>query len=92
MEGSYNYYFLRVYLGIDFSGSKQSFLNTSALNMQTPPPPPLPQYRHTHTLYVQCMYLVWPSESFQTGSIATGLMAHSRMARASANSLALLHI
>ena len=39
-----------------------------------------------------CVYLVCPSESFQTGSMATGLMAHSRMARASANSLALLHI
>ena len=41
-----------------------------------------------------CMrvYLVCPSESFQTGSMATGLMAHSRMARARANSLALLHI
>ena len=38
------------------------------------------------------MYLVWPNESFQTGNIATGLMAHSRMAKASANSLALLHI
>lgn len=40
----------------------------------------------------QHVYLVWPSESFQTGSIATGLTAHSRMARANANSLALLHI
>lgn len=39
-----------------------------------------------------CVYLVWPSESFHTGSMATGLMAHSRMARAKANSLALLHI
>lgn len=37
-------------------------------------------------------YLVWPSESLHTGSMATGLMAHSRMARAKANSLALLHI
>lgn len=46
-----------------------------------------------YTVYkVQRPYLVWPSESFQTGSIATGLMAHSRMASASANSLALLHI
>lgn len=37
-------------------------------------------------------YRVCPSESFHTGSMDTGLMAHSRMAKAKANSRALLHI
>lgn len=35
---------------------------------------------------------MWPKASFHTGSMTTGLMAHSRMANARANSLALLHI
>lgn len=38
------------------------------------------------------LYRVCPSESFHTGSMATGLMAHSRMAKANVNSRALLHI
>lgn len=38
------------------------------------------------------LYLVCPRESFHTGNMTTGLMAHSRMAKAKANSLALLHI
>ncbi len=35
---------------------------------------------------------MWPRESFHIGSMTTGLIAHSRMAKAKANSLALLHI
>lgn len=38
------------------------------------------------------LHLVWPRESLHTGSMTTGLMAHSRMAKAKANSRALLHI
>lgn len=43
-------------------------------------------------MHLVFLYLVCPRESFHTGSMTTGLMAHSRMAKAKANSLALLHI
>lgn len=33
-----------------------------------------------------------PRDSFHTGNITTGLIAHSKIAKAKANSLALLHI
>lgn len=37
-------------------------------------------------------YLVCPKDSRQIGNMTTGLIAHSNIARASANSLGLLHI
>lgn len=49
------------------------------------------QLFQTHTASFSS-YLVCPSESFQMGSVTTGLIAHSRIAKARANSRALLHI
>lgn len=45
-----------------------------------------------HSQGSEFTYLVCPKDSRHIGSITTGLTAHSKIAKANANSLGLLHI